>query len=410
MAETTVKTSGPKRLTRGLLITFTGLLLFGATQALASAAAQDPEAVVDSAVAAVIQKGAFPGAVVVIGTSRDVLFSRGFGHFTWDGNSSVPSPDSTIFDLASLTKVVATTPSIIRLLEMGMVSLNDTVQSILPGFVGDGKESVTLLHLLQHRSGLRAFLPLNDLADSATQAKNLVLTEELRWSPGSRVVYSDLNAMLLGWIVEAVSGQTLHEFAMEKVFVPARMTRTRFGTRRSDRPHLMPVGLWRGNVISGRIHDQNAAILGGISGHAGLYSTGADLARYAQVWLNRGMGRNQRVFGRALASAFVERQPGGNRGLGWEMRDVESTGHSGSLLTASAYGHGGYTGTSIWVDPELDLFILVLTNRVFSPRTRRSITELRILRGVVADAAVLMKFASCDSVEVVVANSGGLCG
>jgi CubicO group peptidase (beta-lactamase class C family) len=371
---------------------------------------QQPEAMIDSAVARVITKGAFPGAVVMIGTAREILYSQGFGHYTWDSESTVPSPDSTIFDLASLTKVVATTPSIMRALEMGLLSLDDTVQRILPGFVGDGKESVTVQDLLRHQSGLRAFLPLNDLAESAEEARNLVLTEQLRWAPGSRVEYSDLNAMLMGWVVESVSGLGLADFASRYVFAPAGMSDTRFGTSRGDRSRLMPVGLWRGNVIAGRIHDQNAAVLGGVSGHAGLYSTGADLSRYAQTWLNMGMSSEGRVFGRLTAAAFVERQLGGNRGLGWEMRNPESTGHTGTLLSQSAYGHGGYTGTSIWVDPELDLWVLVLTNRVFSPRTRRSITELRILRGVIADAAVLMKFGNCEAVEVVILGEGGVCG
>lgn len=371
---------------------------------------QHPETIIDSAVTEVIRKGAFPGAVVVIGTGSEILYSRGFGHFTWDPTSNVPSPDRTVFDLASLTKVVATTPSIVRLLEMGLLSLDETVQEILPGFVGEGKESVTVRDLLRHTSGLRAFLPLNDLADTAEEARILVLTEELRWPPRSRVVYSDLNAMLMGWIVEAVSGMGLGEFANENVFRPAGMSQTGYGTSLVDANRLMPVGLWRGNVITGRIHDQNAVILGGVSGHAGLYSTGADLSRYAQTWLNRGMSGGKRVFGRLMADAFVERQAGGNRGLGWEMRNLESTGHSGSLLSSRAYGHGGYTGTSIWLDPELDLFVLVLTNRVFSPRTRRSITELRILRGVIADAAVLLKFGDCSAVEVVVEDCGGICG
>lgn len=371
---------------------------------------QQQETVIDSAVTRSIAKGVFPGAVVVIGTSREILYSRGFGHFTWDPASNVPSPDSTVFDLASLTKVVATTPSIIRLLEMGLLSLDDPVQDILPGFVGEGKEFVTVRDLLRHTSGLRAFLPLNDLADTAEEARNLVLIEELSWSAGTRMVYSDLNAMLMGWIVEAVGGMGLAEFAYENVFGPAGMSQTTFGTSRIDRNRLMPVGLWRGNVIAGRIHDQNAAILGGVSGHAGLYSTGADLSRYSQVWLNRGMAPGKRVFGRVMADRFVERQSGGNRALGWELRNPETTGHTGSLLSTRAFGHGGYTGTSMWVDPELDLFVVVLTNRVFSTRSRRSITELRELRGAIADAAVLLKFGDCSGVQVVVENLDGVCG
>jgi CubicO group peptidase (beta-lactamase class C family) len=352
---------------------------------------------IGQAVAEGIQAGAFPGAVVVVGTGDSVLLAQGYGHFTWSPESPVPDSDSTLYDLASLTKVVATTPSVMRLVEEGRLDLAKPVVQYLPGFVGAGKEAVAVRRLLEHRSGLRAFLPLNELADQSAEARKLVETEALRWQPGTRVVYSDLNSMLLGWIVEAVSGSVLEEFATAAVFQPLGMTQTFYRPSRADRQRIAPVGLWRGHVIAGELHDQNAVVLGGVSGHAGLYSTGMDLARYAQMYLNE--GRNARGVQHFLPQtirSFTQRGPG-NRGLGWEMRDTTEEANAGRLLSNSAFGHTGYTGTSIWIDPVRDLFVIVLTNRVFAPRTGRSISILKRVRGRVADAAVALRSEQCSS-------------
>ncbi len=359
-----------------------------------------PAAQVDEAMEDGIRSGVYPGAVVVIGTGDSVLLARGYGHFTWSDASRVPDPDSTLFDLASLTKVVATTPTVMRLVDAGAIDLDMPVQSYLPDFKGDGKESVTVRSLLEHRSGLRAFLPLNDRSETAQEARRLVLEEELRWAPGSRVVYSDLNAMLLGWIVENASGQSLDSYAAAEVFRPIGMTRTMFKPPRSLVPSMAPVGLWRGHVIAGELHDQNAVRLGGVSGHAGLYSTGRDLALYAQVYLNGGRDRTgAQLFASATVLEFTQRGAG-NRALGWEMRDTTDQSNSGRLLSVGAYGHGGYTGTSIWIDPSRDLFVIILTNRVFAPRTRRSITQLKAIRARVADAAVGLRDDACASVVI----------
>ncbi len=349
----------------------------------------------DLAVENGIRRGVFPGGVVVIGTSERVLFAKGYGHFTWSSLSSVPNPDSTIFDLASLTKVIATTPAVMRLADQGRLDLDAPVQAYLPGFRGLGKEAVTVRHLLEHRSGLRAFLPLDKLAKTANEATMLVLEEPLRWEPGGRVVYSDLNAILLGWIVERVSGQSLDRFAHRELFEPLGMTRTLFRPPRELRRHLPPVGLWRGHPIAGELHDQNAVRLGGVSGHAGLYASAADLARFAQTMLGAGSRiGGPRLFSPDMVREFVRRRPG-NRALGWEVNDTTSIDNTGALLSAEAFGHGGYTGTSIWIDPVQDLFIIVLTNRVFAPKARRSISELKRVRSAVSDAAVTLRDEVC---------------
>ena len=367
------------------------------------AAAQIGQVVADG-----IQAGAFPGAVVVVGTGDSVLLAKGYGHFTWSPDSPVPDPGNTLYDLASLTKVVATTPSVMRLVEEGRLDLASPVVRYLPGFVGAGKEAVTVRRLLEHRSGLRAFLPLNELTDQSADARKLVESEALSWSPGTRVVYSDLNAMLLGWIVESVSGSVLEEFAAAVVFQPLGMLQTFFRPSRADRERIAPVGLWRGHVIAGELHDQNAVRLGGVSGHAGLYSTGMDLARYAQVYLNDGRdARGVQLFAAQTLRSFTQRGPG-NRGLGWEIRDTTDEANSGRLLSESAFGHTGYTGTSMWIDPVRDLFVIVLTNRVFAPRTGRSISILKRVRGRVADAAVALRSEQCSS-DVLAAKTRRRC-
>lgn len=350
---------------------------------------------VDSAVAWGMKAGSFPGAVVVVGTSERMLMAKGYGYFTWSEKSSAPNWDSTLYDLASLTKVVATTPSIMRLVELGQIDLDASVQSYLPDFTGSGKDMVTVRHLLQHRSGLRAFLPLHERANTAEGARHLVETEPLRWKPGSRYEYSDLNAMLLGWIVEEIAGVPLDRFVADEIFLPLDMTQTMFNPSRGFSNRTAPVGLWRGHVIAGELHDQNAVRLGGVSGHAGLYSTGSDLARYAQMLLREGRDdQGNVVLRRETVAMFTARGKDG-RALGWEMRDTTSDANSGSLLSSDAFGHGGFTGTSIWIDPVRNLFVIVLTNRVFAPRTRRSITILKRTRGRIADAAVKLKTEIC---------------
>jgi CubicO group peptidase (beta-lactamase class C family) len=360
-------------------------------------ALQGPEAV-DRAALAGIAAGAYPGAVVVIGTHDSILYARGYGHFTWSAGSRVPDPAGSLFDLASLTKVVATTTAAMLLADRGRLALARPVADYLPAFTGPGKDQVTVRNLLEHRSGLRAFMRLDTLARNPADARRLVLAEPLRWTPGTRVEYSDLNAMLLGWVVEVVAGMPLDSFVTREIFQPLGMSATMYRPSRSLRDRIVPVGLWHGHAIAGEVHDQNAAALGGVSGHAGLYATGLDLARFAQFMLRRGTTvQGTRLVRGGAVDTFVRRGPG-NRALGWEMRDTTTTDNTGHLLSPATYGHTGFTGTSLWIDPERDLFVIVLTNRVFAPRARRPITELKRVRGAVADAAVQL-LEACRSAE-----------
>lgn len=334
-----------------------------------------------------ITAGVYPGAVVIVGRRDSLLVARGYGHVTWSTSSRVPSPDSTLYDLASLTKVVATAPALMRLVEAGKIRLNDAVQDYLPEFVGEGKQDVTVAHLLYHTSGLRAFLPLNERSADSAGASRLVLEEPLRRRPGARAEYSDLNAILLGWIIERASGRPLDQFALTDLFQPLGMTETRYRLPRVLRDRAAPVGVWRGTPVGGVVHDQNAARLGGVAGHAGLFSTGLDLARFAQFLLDSGRAADCSPVLHPETVALFSSRAGGNRSLGFEMDDTTTADNSGVRLSRLAFGHTGFTGTSLWIDPERDLFVIVLTNRVYAPKASRSITRLKEIRGRIADAA-----------------------
>lgn len=363
------------------------LSLVGAGSARLARAQAGGSAEIDRAVMDGIRGGVYPGAVVVVGRHDTILHARGYGHFTWSASSQVPNPDSSLFDLASLTKVVATTPAVMKLLETGELELDRLVRDYLADFVGAGKEAVAVRHLLSHTSGLRAWLDLSQETSDATAARRRVMEEPLLWPHGSRVEYSDLNAMLLGWIVEAISGVPLDRFVEDNVLRSLGMRDTRFKPARSLWRRIVPNGLWQGTAVAGTVHDQNAARLGGVAGHAGLFSTGADLARYARVWLNAGRNAACTQVFRSGTVALFTRRAAENRTLGWELRDTTTAGSAGIRLSPSAFGHTGFTGTSIWIDPVQDLFVIILTNRVYAPRVGRSITRIREIRGKVADAA-----------------------
>ena len=288
----------------------------------------------------------------------------------------------TLFDLASLTKVVATTPAVLRLLEEGAFVLDTPVQHLIPQFPGTG---VTLRHLLTHTSGLPAWRPLY-LDNRGWQAytKAICATEPVR-SPGTDVEYSDLGFMLLGAIVQGVTGLTLPEFCTEAIFTPLQMTSTgwlpavpRHRIAATETGNQIEYGMckeraagfarWRRDTLWGEVNDGNAWYgLDGISSHAGLFGTAPDLARFAAAWLNGG----QPVIGPQTAALATRSYTAGmadNRGLGWQKPPAASfpatRASCGDMFSPAAFGHTGFTGTSLWIDPAKDLFVLLLTNRL----------------------------------------------
>jgi CubicO group peptidase (beta-lactamase class C family) len=354
---------------------------------------------IDQAVEQGIGSGVYPGAVVVIGRSDSILYARGYGHFTWSPKSPVPSPDSTLWDIASITKVMGTASAVMRLVDAGHVNLDAPVRRYLPRFAGASKDLVTVRMLLDHTSGLRSYAPLFKQARSRVQAIDRLYAEGPVRRPGDLPVYSDLNAIFLGLLVEAVSGMSLDRFVAREVFEPLDLQQSTFHPSAVLRRRTVPSAVWRGQPVQGQVNDPNAAILGGAAGHAGIFSTGLDLARYAQVWLRSGSGPHGQWVSAATVRRFLTRSPNsGPRLLGWDTPEQNPDEPSlfGTLISDAAYGHTGFTGTELWIDPARDLFLVFLTNRTFDPRVRDSMHRLRSVRVELSDAAIRLVPHGCQ--------------
>jgi CubicO group peptidase (beta-lactamase class C family) len=347
-------------------------------------------AAIDRVVTRGMAAGGYPGAAVVIGRRGAAVYQKGFGRLDWLASSPRVRPDRTIYDLASLTKVVGTTTAAMILFDEGRLDLDAPVGRYLPEFSGGLKEIVTVRMLLTHQSGLPPGRDLWRLAKTPGEAKALVLATPLAYKPGSKVLYSDLGADVLGWVVEAIAGQGLDRFLDERVFAPLGMNDTYFRPPEALRGRIAPteVSPPRGYPLRGEVHDENAWALGGVAGHAGLFSTAADLSIFAQMMLNRGEYGGVRIVSDSVVDLFTRRVAGaGTRALGWDTSD--GAGSAGLFLGERAYGHTGYTGTSLWIDPERELFVILLTNRVHAPRARRPARVIADVRADVADLAAL---------------------
>ena len=310
-----------------------------------------------------VARKAFPGAVVAVGRRDTVLFERGFGALG-DGDRTRPGP-STIYDLASLTKVVGLTTLAMMLVDEHTLDLDAPVTRYVPAFAAGG-DSVTVRELLTHSSGLAAWQPLFREVHSREEMFTRVNATRLEAPPGTRTAYSDLGAMLLTEVVERLMGHRLDSLLENRLFRPLGMQDTRFLPPVELRPRIAPTenDPWRGRVLRGEVHDENAAAMGGVSGHAGLFSTADDLVRFAQMLLRGGAGllrpETIALFTRTQNPSFS------SRALGWDTPSPASS--AGTKLSAHAFGHTGFTGTSIWIDPEQDLFVILLTNRVHPTR------------------------------------------
>ena len=351
-------------------------------------------AAIDSIVEDGVRRQVYPGAVVVVGRRDSMLHSRGYGRLTWSESSPTPTPDSTLWDIASMTKVVGTASTALRLVDRGALELDAPVARYVPQFTGGGREAVTVRMLLDHTSGLRSYAQLFRLTRSRSDAIAMLLRESVRRTPGDSAVYSDLNAMLLGLVLERAGGRPLDELVMQEVVTPLGLEQTLFRPPRAMHSRTAPTGVFRGTPMRGQVNDPNAAHLGGVAGHAGLFSTGADMARFAQAWLAEGLTPAGQWVAPATVQRFLSRSDGsGTRLLGWDTRDstLAEKGELsvfGELVSGRAYGHTGWTGTELWIDPVNDLFLVFLTNRAFDPRSAESIVQLREVRARLSDATV----------------------
>jgi CubicO group peptidase (beta-lactamase class C family) len=345
-------------------------------------------AMIDHVVERGITAGGFPGASVVVGRRGAAVVERGFGRLSWQKSSSPVSADRTIYDLASLTKVIGTTTAVMILFDEGKIGLDAPVSLYVPGFSGGAKDRVTVRMLLEHRSGLPAGRDLWRSAHTPEEARAEVISTSLGCEPGRCYEYSDLGADLLGFVVEAAANERLDAFLQERVWTPLGMTDTGFLPPDSLRSRVAPteVNSRRGYSLQGEVHDENAYALGGVAGHAGLFSTAADLAVFAQMMLNGGEYNGTRLIADSTVALFTTRAAG-TRALGWDT--CGGSGSCGKYLGEEAYGHTGFTGTSLWIDPERDMFVVLLTNRVHDARARRPAKVIADVRADLADAAAL---------------------
>ena len=343
---------------------------------------------IDHVVERGIQAGGYPGAAVVVGRRGAVVWERGFGRLDWTDDSPPVVADRSIYDLASLTKVIGTTTALMILYDQGKIHLEDPVSKYIPAFSGGLKDQVTIRLLLEHRSGLPAGRDLWRIAHSPEEARQAVIDTPLEYAPGSGYIYSDLGADMLGFVVEAASGERLDQFLEEHVWKPLGMTDTFFKPADSLRDRVAPteVSPPRGYPLQGEVHDENAFALGGIAGHAGLFSTAADLSIFAQMMLNGGEYGGTRIVADSTVALFTKRAAG-TRALGWDT--CGGDGSCGRYLSERAYGHTGFTGTSIWIDPDRDMFVILLTNRVHAARARRPAKVISDVRADLSDAAAL---------------------
>ena len=336
-----------------------------------------------------------PGAVVLVGQGDQIVYEKAYG-----SRATVPAEEAmsvdTIFDLASLTKVVATTTAVMTLIEQGRLRLNDPVASHLPGFERYGKGGITIRHLLTHVSGLRPDVDLGDPWNGYGTAIELAKDEVLTSAPGERFVYSDINFFVLGDIVARITGQPLDAYTRRAIFEPLGMRDTGFNPAPALLPRVAPTERCHADAwpckgpdappLRGVVHDPTARRMGGVAGHAGLFSTARDLSRFAQALVNGGVLGNARILSAAtVARMTTPSQPPGMtsvRGLGWDI-DTSYSANRGDLFPIGSYGHTGFTGTSLWIDPSSKSYVIFLSSRLHPDGTG----DVTALRGRVATVA-----------------------
>ena len=344
-----------------------------------------------------ISKKELPGAVVLVGHKGQVIYRRAFGHAVLYPKV-IPMREDTLFDVASLTKVVATTSAIMKLFEEGKLALQDPVEKYFPEFGAEGKSEITLRDLLTHYSGLRPDVDLYQHWSGYAKAVELMAAEKPIASPRTRFIYSDINFEVLGEVVRRVSGEPLNAYVRRKIFLPLAMKETQFRPSPKLRSRIAATEFENrtsGKMLWGVVHDPTARRMEGVAGHAGLFSTVDDLAVFAQMILNRGTYGNVRIFSPLTVKKMTTVQsPLGKRvrrGLGWDI-DSNFSRNRGELFPLGSFGHTGFTGTSIWIDPRSQSYIIFLSNRVH-PEGEGSVLSLRGRISTLVAAALDWKLA-----------------
>ena len=328
--------------------------------------------VLDSA----IENKIFPGAQVTVVQKGEMVFSGGFGYHTYDSGSP-PVNHETVYDIASLTKVLSATPITMKLIVQKKLSLDHNVVQFYPQFTGGGKENVTLRHLLTHSSGLPGYYQffLDENIKTNEDVLNYILNIDLLSQPGTHFEYSDLGFILLTAIIEKVSNRPIDRLAHSWIYGPLEMKQTRYSPPSEWRKKIAPTEMdtvYRKRLLQGEVHDENTHLMGGVSGHAGVFSTAEDISKYAQMLVNGGLWKGRRFFKEAQVWEFTSQQKkepdSSDMALGWDTPSQSGKSIAGDYFTLGSFGHLGFTGTSIWIDPNQEIIIVLLTNRVHPSR------------------------------------------
>ncbi len=356
---------------------------------------------IDAAIERAIAAGKAPGAVLRI-ESGGAVYQKSFGAKSVEPES-MPMTSDTIFDGASLTKVIATTPAIMLLVERGKLRLDDEVDRWIPGFEAHGKGAVTVRHLLTHTSGLRPGLSAKPAWSGVAKAIDLAKAERLTSQPDTQFRYSDINFILLGEIVRLASGQPLDQFAAEHIFGPLGMRDTGYQPPLAKRNRIAPTERVDGNILHGVVHDPTARRMGGIAGHAGLFTTAADLSRFARMMLNGGELNGRWLFKRRtvrlMTSVHTPKGMQAKRGLGWDI-DSPYSSPRGNHFEFGGYGHTGWTGGSLWVDPSTRTTVILMTSRTHPDGKGNVIALRREVATLVAEALRRFSFGGSDARDV----------
>ena len=369
------------RSTALILLTFSLALVQTMTGAVPEPKTSTPKAdvqlgSVDAIINQSIAEGNIPGAVLLVGHNGKVIYRKAYGYRALEPKRE-PMTVDTIFDMASLTKVIATTTAVMQLVEQGKIRLNDPVAKYLPDFAQNGKEDITIRQLLTHYSGLAPDIDLTPAFDSKESAYRLADAETPAQAPGSGFVYSDTNFIVLAEVVEKVSGETLDEYVQRHIFGPLKMTHTRFNPPAAWRAKIAPTEYdEHEHMLRGVVHDPRARRMGGVAGHAGLFSTADDLAKFAEALLDGGDGILSAMTVAKMTQPETPPSASVLRGFGWDI-DSPFSSNRGDLLPIGSYGHTGFTGTSIWIDPTTQTYIILLTNAVH-PRGKGNAIGLRV--------------------------------
>lgn len=333
---------------------------------------------VEKLINSAISDSAFPGAVVLVLKDGKIIFEKAFGYFTYDKN--LPTTLNTLFDLASLSKVISTTTCAMICIDRKLFKLDDKVSKYIPQFAANGKENITIRNLLLHNGGLPAFKPYYKMFDNSKDVLNDIYNTQLSYPVGAKTVYSDLGIITLGKIIEKVTGTSLDKFAQKEIFDLLCMKNTMYNPGDSLKKYCAPTEFddyWRHRQIQGEVHDETSSMLGGIAGHAGLFSTAADIAKILQLLLDNGKVNGRQIINPATVKLFTRRQSAeSTRGLGWDTKSAKGS-SAGEMFSNISFGHTGFTGTSAWVDPARNLFVIFLTNRVYPSRENHKLFKIR---------------------------------